>query len=114
MPYMTNAMSCDIPFAAAAAAGTRAIAGRATSLVDKNEGGFLITGRKVKSRSCRDTKGVDHCERRLSCSKQLRVREVRDWRELWEFLEGFYSLSRRDFSRMAVMFEEIDRNQWPR
>ena len=44
--YMTNATSSSILCDAAAA--------RATGFVDEDEGGFLITGRTIRSRSCGD------------------------------------------------------------
>ena len=37
------------------------------------------------------------------------MRDVGDWGELWGFLDGFYSLGRRGFSRKSV---GIDRDQW--
>jgi hypothetical protein len=85
---MRNTTSSNIPFGALAAL---AFAATTADLVDEDEGGLLITGRTIRSGSCRDTKCADHCERRLGCWKQLRVRDARGWGKLWEFLEGFYT-----------------------
>lgn len=62
MSYVTSATSSNILFLAAAAGSTAGAVG-AVGLVDEDEGGLLITGRKIKSRSCRDTGRADHCER---------------------------------------------------
>jgi len=68
VPYMMNTTSSNILFAAAVAtACTRAATVGTVGVVDEDEGGLLKIWRTIRSRSCRDTKRADHCERRLGC-----------------------------------------------
>ena len=66
VPYMASTISNNILSTAVAAARLGAAAASA-SLVDGDEGGLLVTGRTVRSRSCRGTECADHFERRLGC-----------------------------------------------
>jgi hypothetical protein len=105
VPYTRNATSSNVLFGAAAV-GSTAGAVSTVGLVDEDEGGLLITGRAIRSGSCRNTKCADHCERRLGCWKQLRVRDVRGWGELWGFLEGFYTRAAA-ISHVRLFLEEL-------
>lgn len=79
----TNATSSNILFGAAAV-GSAACAVSAVGLVDEDEGGLLITGRTIRSGSCRDTKRADHCERGLKAVESKRCGG------LGRALEGFW------------------------
>jgi len=106
--YTTNATLGSIPIATVTTV-------RATTVmaVDGNERGLLITRRTIRTpivAHAEDTKRVVPFQRRLSLRERGRERERRGWRDIGRFLEGFYILSRCNFTREAV-FEGLDGDQ---